>query len=276
MSTIPIDPELKKRLLEIIENAKQNGGMMVIGSNQCGKTTAVMWLMRLIVTSSEHEVQKYQSKIFDTCLNWRYKFDVCPYIEYGSERSKLIPTEQDLIIDMIDPDPISVKRSIAEILQGDFEHKRELKEKFLGVNQQTNFYVIEEVQNVFGRMGLAGQSGRYLRRIFSEGSNFAMCIIGLGQRLADIDTMIVERRRYFLFGRMNGENDLKKIKAMFGDQVVGAVQGCAVGEFIFHDKEKKLIAKIAFPEWTQNGKPFLKVVDKKKQGSYQILYKGVE
>jgi energy-coupling factor transporter ATP-binding protein EcfA2 len=271
-----INPELIEQLYEILAKAKQNGGMFVVGANQCGKTTAVMWLTRLIMKSEEYKQNKAQLKMFDTCVNWRYKFDACPYIEYGDERAKIIPAEQTMILDMIDPDPQGIKRSIAEILQGDFEHKRQLKEKFQGVNQYTNYYVIEEIQNIFGRMGLQGQSGRYLRRIFSEGSNFGMCIIGVGQRLADIDTAIVERRKYFLFGRTNGENDLKKIKAMFGDQVVSAIKGCAVGEFIFHDREKMIIAKIAFPEWHQNGTPTLKVVDRKKEGSFQILYKGVE
>jgi hypothetical protein len=86
-------------------------------------------------------------------------------------------------------------------------------------------------------------------------------MIGLGQRFADISAKVVERTRYFLLGAISGENDANKIRRMFssdrGARVVNCLLGLEPHQFLFLDKENpELSAKIYFPDFIQNGKPF--------------------
>jgi hypothetical protein len=253
MSNNQIDPAFIKKLDEIIAKAVQNGGLMIIGSNQCGKTKTAMWIARRIMDNSQHESHEYKLTVFDTCLNWRYLFDKIPFIDFSSTR--LLPVVQDLIIDVSNLDPIDTRNNISSVLAEDFQTKQRLKAELVGKIPFVNFYFIEEMQNVFGSYALGQKNGRFNLRIFSEGSNFGMVFIGIGQRLSDISTRIIERRRYFLFGRANGDNDIQKIARMFNQQVADNVKGLQVGSFLFYDKETGTLDEIGFPIFTQMGKP---------------------
>ena len=248
-----IDPEFEKALDEIIAKAIQSGKLLVVGANQTGKTNATQWLVRRIRNSLKHQSNEYKIIVFDTALNWIYHFDKCPYIDF--KEGMIMPIELDLILNFSQPDPISIRDAISQILLGDFMEKRRIKANCNGENPITSFFVIEEIQNIFGRFALGQKSGRFLYKLFTECSNFGMVFIGLTQRLADVDTRIVERTRYFLLGRMNGENDINKITKMFGSEVAKSVKGLHVGSLIFFDKEENTILEIGFPKFEQNGRP---------------------
>ena len=248
-----VDKDFLNKIDEIIAKAIQNGGLMIIGSNQCGKTTASMWIARRIMDNAKHESHEYKLTVFDTCFNWRYKFDKIPYIEFASTR--LLPMVQDLIIDVDTLDPIDTRNNISTVLAEDFQSKQRMKTDLSGNVPFVNFYFIEEMQNVFGTYALGQKNGRFNLRVFSEGSNFGMVFIGIGQRLSDISTRVVERRRYFLFGRANGDNDIQKISRMFNSQLADHVKGLQVGSFLFFDKETNTLDEIGFPMFTQIGKP---------------------
>jgi hypothetical protein len=259
MSTV-IDPVFIKKLDEIIALAVQNGGLMIIGSNQCGKTTASMWIARRIMDNASHESHEYKLTIFDTCINWRYRFDDIPFIDLNQTR--LLPITQDLIIDVSNLDPLDTRNDISSVLMEDFQKKQQLKAQLNGKIPFVNFYVIEEMQNVFGTYALGQKNGRFNLRVFSEGSNFGMVFIGIGQRIADISTKAIERRRYFLLGRANGDNDLQKLARMFNQMVADKVKALAVGAFLFFDKETGTLDEIGFPQFTQMGQPQPMVINK--------------
>lgn len=253
MSNEQIDKDFIKKIDEIIALAVQNGGLMIIGSNQCGKSMASMWLARRIMDADKHQSHEYKLTVFDTCLNWRYKFDKIPFIDFSLTR--VLPVIQDLIIDVSNSDPIDTRDNISTVLMEDFQTKQRLKSELVGKVPFVNFYFIEEMQNVFGSYALGQKNGRFNMRVFSEGSNFGMVFIGIGQRLSDISTRIVERRRYFLLGRANGDNDIAKIGRMFSPEVGKYIKGLPVGSFIFYDKETGSIYEIGFPLFIQIGQP---------------------
>jgi hypothetical protein len=255
MAVNTIDQEFLKKLDEIVNLLTQNGGLLALGSNQCGKSNAIMWILRRIRDTKDSKVT-----IFDTCLNWRYNFDKVPFIDRSLWLGEL-PITRDLIVDLTDPDPLIIKTSIAEIINVDYEDKRRLKESLNGQVPYINYYVIEEMQNVFGTTALGQSSGRFIYKTICDGTNFGMCFIGLGQRLAEISTKIAERRRYLLLGRANGDNDLEKIKRTFNAEVAQKVSQLVVDpakgicQFVFYDKATSDGSVITFPKFQQTGKP---------------------
>lgn len=272
MSTLEIDSDFIAKLDEIIAKAIQNGGLIAVGSNQCGKTNAMMWILRRIIQQPKHTTGEFKTLTLDDCLNWIFKFDKLPYITYSNKI--LMPTElQDLIVDLHDTyDPLDTKNIIADIIYQDFIHKQEIKQSLNGEVPFINFYMIEEIQNIFGRYALGQKSGRFIYKTVCECTNFGMCIMGLTQRLADVDTRIIERRRYYLLGRANGDNDVKKLKQMFGEQIGEKVKTLAVGSMVFFDKAEDHAYKLDFPKFEQNGNPYPYVATRNKLGSVKQLW----
>jgi len=255
-----IDPAFIKKIDEIIAMAVQNGGLMFVATNGSGKSCAGMWFARRIMDNPKHEAHEYKLTIFDTVYNWRYNFDKIPFIDYNQTR--MLPISQDLIIDVSDLDPIDTRNNISAILMEDFQKKQELKVAMNGQLPFVNFYIIEEMQNVFGTYALGQKTGRFNLKLFAEGRNFGMCFIGIGQRIADISPKAIERRRYFLLGRANGDNDLQKIGRMFNPIVAEHLKALQVGSFLFFDKETNTLDEIGFPLFNQMGKPEALVLNK--------------
>jgi hypothetical protein len=249
-----LDKEFEKVISEILAKTIQSGKLIVCGANQTGKTNATQWLVRTIRNDPKHQSNEYKLMIFDTALNWVYKFDKCPYVEF--KEGLILPIELDLILNLSLPDPISIRDALSQILLGDFNEKRRIKANCNGQNPITSFYILEEAQSIFGRFSLGQKSGRFIYKLFCECSNFGMVFILLTQRIADLDTRIAERTRYFLLGRMNGSNDLARLTRMFGSEVAKAVSSLKVGSLIFYDKEENSIIEIGFPLFVQKDKPY--------------------
>jgi hypothetical protein len=230
------------------------------------------WILRRIIEQPRHATGEYKTLVLDDCLNWMFKFDAIPYISYNAKT--IMPIEpQDLIVDMHDAfDPLDSRNIIADIIYQDFIHKQAIKQTLNGEIPFINLYMVEEIQNIFGRYALGQKNGRFIYKTVCECTNFGMCIMGLTQRLADVDTRIIERRRYFLLGRINGQNDVSKLSKMFGNEIGDKVKGLSVGTMIFYDKADNHAYSIAFPEFVQNGKPYLYIDKSNKVGSVRQLF----
>jgi hypothetical protein len=167
-----------------------------------------------------------------------------------------IPAIQYLIIDIGFVDSELTRNAIGEVVMNDFIHKRDLKKQLSGQIPFKNIYIIEEIQNVLGTYSMNGSMGRFWLKMISECANYGQIVIGIGQRLADISTRIVERSRYFMFGMTAGDNDKRKITRMGGKALGETISTLKRGEFIFYDKEGNVADVIGFPKFVQNDKPY--------------------
>lgn len=249
-----INPEFIIKIDEIIERTIKNGSLLISGSGGSGKTFASMWIVRRMMQSPKHESGEYRITIAEPCLNYRYKFDCVPYIDYAT--TKLIPDKQDLIIDMYSLKPKVKRECLTSILSNDFVHKQAIKIANNGINTFKNFYMLDELHNIIGRYSLIGNKGADLLDVITEGRNFDMYWIGITRRLSDLSTQFVESSRNFLFGKTIGDNDLNKIKKMYGSIVSNAVASLKPRSFIFYDSENDYIDEIGFPDFIQQGKAF--------------------
>jgi len=247
--------EFEDTLREIIEKVMEQGQLIVPATKQHGKTNAVMWVIRFLRNSQEHEENRIKLTIFDTVLNFRYKFDEMPFVDISKIRH--VPLVQDLLIDIPYTSIRLTKDAITQVLMEDFIKKRQLKEKFEGDVPYNNVYMVEEMHNVWGTYGLTGARGEFALKIFSECANYGMIIIGITQRLADVSTKIVERSRYLLVGNLSGDNDTGKLKRVTNKQISEKVKTLKRGEFIFIDRDNLEYVKLVhFPKFEGEGKPY--------------------
>jgi hypothetical protein len=249
-----INPEFLIKIDDIIKRIIANGSLLISGTGGSGKTFASMWLIRRIMQNAKFESNEYKISIVEPCLNYRFKFDEVPYIEYAT--TNVIPKQRAIIVDMNGMKPKAKRDGLSSILTTDFVLKQKLKIENNGINTYKNFYMLDELHNIIGRYALVGDKGADLLDVITECRNFDMYLIGVTRRLADISTQFVESSRNFLFGKTSGENDIKKIDKMFGNKVSKAVSNLKPRSFIFFDTEDNSICEIGFPDFRAIGKPF--------------------
>jgi hypothetical protein len=273
------EEELKQQALinEIILKIKSASRFMCVATNQMGKTNAMMYLMRAIINHPDNINGKWRMKAFDPAFNFRYKFDGIPYIDAtenqqflyldGLKRVQVPPNVQNIIVDVPYTNTSDKKRVIMETLKADFEYKRSLKKIYNGEVPYQDFYIVDEMQNVWGNYALRGTSGEEALTIFSESSNYAMAIMGISQRFADVATGIVERCGFYLSGALSGANEINRLGKMVNNKkVTDAVRTLKRGEFVFIDKTNtEYFDTLKFTKFIRNKAPEQYVAPVKKQ-----------
>jgi len=247
-------------MVKLLKGFIENGKLIIIGLGGHGKTVATMHLTRMMIDSKEFQEGIFNIKITDSANVWKWKFDKIPFVDVT--KSRMIPEdEQALLIDLGFTD-VSMNTNILEsIVRTDYYKQRALIDALQGRLTLRRIYIIEEIQNIFSTHSINGKSGGFWLKEVSEGRNYGQYLLGLGQRFADISTKVVERTKYFLLGSVSGDNDMKKIRAMFGikgKSVVDTIVGLKRGDFLWVDRESPSENSyvITFPDWKPNGSPY--------------------
>jgi len=248
--------EMSNATLEmIVKSLIDNGRLLVIGLGGTGKTTAVMHIVRYIRNSQKYKDGKIVIRMGDSANTWKLKFDQVPYVDVTKKPS--IPEDEKTVL--LDLGFLSTTKNISlvENLVGqDYYIQRESMNKNNGTAELQRIYVLEEIQNLFGSY----KKSEFWLKIWSESRNYSQFFIGIGQRLSDISTQIVERTKYLLIGSLAGDNDISKLKRAFGaekgQRIANIVMSLRKGEFLWVDREGENSMKITFPKFEQNGKPY--------------------
>jgi len=248
--------EMSDAILEmIVKNLVDNGRLLVIGLGGTGKTNAVKHIVRYIRNSQRYKEGKIVIRIGDSANTWKLTFDEIPYVDITKKPS--IPEDEKTVL--LDLGFLSTAKnvSLVENLVGqDYYIQRESMNKNNGTAEIQRIYVLEEIQNLFGSY----KKSDFWLKIWSESRNYSQFFIGIGQRLSDISTQIVERTKYLLIGSLAGDNDISKLKRAFGSEkgqrIANVVMSLRKGEFLWVDREGENSMKISFPKFEQNGKPY--------------------
>lgn len=180
-----------------------------------------------------------QVKIFDTASNLRWDFEPILCQEINERTRYFYDGDKHILFDIALYDDEDILKFMEKVVRQDNLRQRARKKELGGHNDTWILYLVEEAQNIIGTHSLMRREGRRLLKLFSEGRNFGLSFIFIGQRLADISTKAVERCNGYVFGRMNGDNDLAKIKRIVGrkSKIVDDVQKLepSKGQFIFYN-----------------------------------------
>lgn len=242
-------------LEQIVKSLIDNGRLLVIGLGGTGKTNAVKHIVRYIRNSKKYRDGKIIIRIGDSANVWKLTFDEIPYVDVTKKPS--IPEDEKTVL--LDLGFLSTAKnvSLVENLVGqDYYIQKESMNRNNGTAEHQRIYVLEEIQNLFGSY----KKSEFWLKIWSESRNYNQYFIGIGQRLSDISTQIVERTKYLLIGSLAGDNDISKLKRAFGSEkgqrIANVVMGLRKGEFLWVDREGENSMKITFPKFEQQGKPY--------------------
>ncbi|MCW3996494.1 MAG: ATP-binding protein [Candidatus Bathyarchaeota archaeon] len=132
----------------------------------------------------------------------------------------------------------------------------EMQEQQIDQNPEYNHHyliVLEEIQNSFGTYSMNSDDSLDLMTIFTQSRSDAnIHYIGIGQRLNDISTKVIERLRPFI-GLTLGENSLRKIKSQLPEELKDRVQQLPKRHWLYLDG--KTNPEIVIPDYHKEGKP---------------------
>ena len=113
--------------------------------------------------------------------------------------------------------------------------------------------ILEEIQNSFGTYSMNSDDSLDLMTIFTQSRSDANThYIGIGQRLNDISTKVIERLRPFI-GLTLGENSLRKIKSQLPEHLKDRVQQLPKRHWLYLDG--KANPEIVIPEFKRSNRP---------------------
>ena len=199
------------------------------------------------------------TKTFDPCQNMRHEFESIPFQEVKAWDNLIGLDDLHMLYDMETDSSQIFMNQISDVIMRDLKINREAKKVHGGKIPYWNIYCIEEAQDVIDSNSMRGKRGELWKKCISEGRNFNMSFIMIGQRLAEISTTATEKAQGYLIGKSSGDNDLSKIKRICGKKsgVSDIISLLNVGEFIYWDGVKP--TKIKFPDYKTlaTGKPWL-------------------
>lgn len=127
-------------------------------------------------------------------------------------------------------------------------------------------FALEEAQDVIGRYLKQDDD---LATAMNCGRNYKISFCFLTQRIADLNSSLVERCA-FLIGKQTGDNNLRKISSTIGisRKKLKFVEGLKKGEFIFYNGEG--IKKVKFPKFAGFGRAYeykTEIIQRRKSSS---------
>jgi len=222
----PLPDDLLKSILR--------SGLTILGGRGTGKSNVAKIINSEIIRKQNGHIQ---CKIVDKVANWVREFEPILYQNLDSDTEEIYFGDDHILFNAHFRSRSEIKQMVGKMVGLDYELQWLYKEH--GVMDNWILYTIEEAQNILGRYGLTGKQGEEWMVFISEGRNFNMNYIFIGQRAADIATQAIERCEGYLFARMTGDNDLKKIARICGkdEGVHEIVPTLDIGQFIYWDGE---------------------------------------
>jgi len=217
----------KKFLMDILSR-----GCNILSDRQMGKTN----LARIIVAEMVKQGFLAQHKIFDTACVWRWNFlNSFKLQEVNLETREIYDGPENIIFDVEFNDTERIMQFMGNTVLMDYEMNRARKKASQGKLTDWKVYTLEEAQNSLGSYSLSRETGRIWLKMISEGANFNLAYIFIGQRAADISTKALERMQTYWIGRTTGDNNTRKLKG-----IIGAKAGVEKLGIPLHEKAKTL------------------------------------
>jgi energy-coupling factor transporter ATP-binding protein EcfA2 len=260
-------------LVEII----LNGNCFIAGSRGCGKSSLAMLLADLLKNNGARIV------VIDSSRTWLKRSSLPYFVKTPKPTSNpysvfyhwdfKIPNE-DIIFDVSRLNVFELREFTCGFLENIFNVALELDEH--GIRPQV-CVIVEEVQNLIPNSSLRSMAYQEISRYITQGRNYHCSIIGISQRLASVDTNLVENCDLRYIGRTNGDNNLRKLRGFgISKKDITTIQNLPKGKFLMHYGTSTSIEDVPYFKSPIKPQQYIEPQKPKKPTLIQRIMKAVK
>jgi len=228
----------------------------ISGGRKSGKTNLGILLVDQLLKNG------VQVKVIDSSRQWLKRSSVPYYIKvalarvssYGLFAIWDLPNLWNCIYDCSRLTTARMREFVQGMMEHDFQEAVILDEQRVQVKA---CYVLEECQNLIPNSALRSNSFQEISRFVTQGRNFGLSYIALTQRLASVDSNLVEISGLKYFGKTEGDNNRRKAKAWLPKEYLNKARDLKTGEFLRQYGSKIVLEKV--PLFQSSTKPQLYV-----------------
>ncbi|MFX0197274.1 MAG: hypothetical protein ACFFCW_14205 [Candidatus Hodarchaeota archaeon] len=246
----------------------------ISGGRKSGKTNLGILLVDQLLNSG------VQVKVIDSSRQWLKRSSVPHYVKVASARVSSyglfaiwnLPNVWDCIYDCSRLTTTQMREFVSGMMQNDFQEAVILDEQGVRVKA---FYVLEECQNLIPNSALRSYSFQEISRFVTQGRNFGLSYIALTQRLASVDSNLVEISGLKYFGKTEGDNNRRKAKAWLPKDYLNKARDLQTGEFLQQYGSKITLEKVPLFQSLRKPQPYIEPPKPKKPSLIQRMIKAI-
>ena len=198
-------------------------GAFVSGGRGSGKSTLGYWIAEQLISDG------VAVKVIDSSLAF-VKNSSVPYYQRIRYRYQSVGDLTNGIYDFSRLSCSTMRAFTACLLEDALNVAIEATDNGIAKPQ---VWIFDEVQNLIpsGALRSTNDTAQSISRYISQGRNFHCGFVALSQRLASVDVNLVEISGLKFFGKTEGQNSLRKIKAWLPKDTVKELRDLQVGQF---------------------------------------------
>ena len=246
----------------------------IAGGRKSGKTNLGILLVDQLLKSD------VQVKVIDSSRQWLKRSSAPYYVKvpmgrtsrYGSFTIWELPNVWDCVYDCSRLSTVQMREFVSGMMENDFQEAVILDEQGVQVRA---CYVLEECQNLIPNSALRSYSFQEISRFASQGRNFGLSYIALTQRLASVDSNLVEISGLKYFGKTEGDNNRRKAKAWLPREYLNKARDLKTGEFLHQYGSEIALEKVPLFRSRVKPKPYVEPQRPKKPSLIQRVIQAV-
>ena len=261
-----MNPEIFKTILDEC--------CFISGGRNSGKTNLGILLVDQLLKND------VQVKVIDSSRQWLKRSSVPNYLKVGSARASNyglfaiwdLPNLWNCIYDCSRLTTTQMREFVSGMMQNDFQESVLLDEQGVKVRA---CYILEECQNLIPNSALRSYSFQEISRFVTQGRNFGLSYIALTQRLASVDSNLVEISGLKFFGKTEGDNNRRKAKAWLSREHLNKARDLKTGNFLHQYGSKISLEKVSLFQSSTKPQLYIEPPKPKKPSLVQRLIKAV-
>jgi len=246
----------------------------IAGGRKSGKTNLGILLVDQLLKND------VQVKVIDSSRQWLKRSSLPHYIKVQLSRNSRyglfaiwdLPNVWNAVYDCSRLTTSELREFVQGMMQNDFREAVILDEQGVEVRA---CYILEECQNLIPNSALRSYSFQEISRFVSQGRNFGLSYIALTQRLASVDSNLVEISGLKYFGKTEGDNNRRKAKAWLPKEYLNKARDLKTGEFLQQYGSKITLEKVPLFQDLRKPQLYIEPPKPKKPTLVQRIIKSI-
>lgn len=247
----------------------------ISGGRRSGKTNLGILLVDQLLNNG------VQVKVIDSSRQWLKRSSVPYYVKvplsrisrYGLFTIWSLPNVWDCVYDCSRLTTAQLREFVQGMMEHDFQEAVILDEQGVQVKA---CYVLEECQNLIPNSALRSYNFQEISRFVTQGRNFGLSYIALTQRLASVDSNVVEISGLKYFGKTEGDNNRRKAKAWLPKEYLDKARDLPTGEFLHQYGSTITLEKVPLFDSLTKPQPYIDPQKPRKPTLIQRIIKSIK